>query len=247
MAGHNKWSKIKRKKAVNDVKRSKIASRILREIQVAVREGGPNPEGNPRLRIAIQNAKKNNIPKHLIENAIHRQKEKDDLQEVIYEAYAPGGVALIIETVTDNTNRTVGQVRATLSRGGGHLATSGAVAYQFERKSSFIVPKNALDEDKILALIDAGAEDVDDQDEIYVITAPFELYGKINHTLQELGVEIEEASLTYVPTTTVSLDVNEAQKVLALIEKLEDLEDVQQVYHNLELTSELETVLTHEQ
>jgi YebC/PmpR family DNA-binding regulatory protein len=246
MAGHNKWSKIKRKKSVNDVKRSKIASRIIREIQIAVREGGPNPEGNPRLRIAIQNAKKNNIPKHLIENAIHRQKDKDEIQEIVYEAYAPGGVALLIETATDNTNRTVGQIRATLSRGGGNLATAGAVSYQFQRKGTFLVPSHMLNEEKILAIIDAGAEDVDLQEELSVITVPFELYGKINQTLSDLGIEVEEASLTYIPTITVTLDMDQAQKVLALIEKLEELEDVQEVYHNMELTQELENYLTEQ-
>lgn len=245
MAGHNKWSKIKRKKAVNDAKRSKIISRILREISIAVREGGPNVEANPRLRMAIQNAKRYNTPKDLINRAINKSKDVEALKEVRYEGYAPGGVAIIVEAATDNINRTISQVRSTFTRAGGSLGTTGSVSYMFERKAIFHVKRDSIKdlEEFELEIIDAGAEDIEEQDDIIIITADFKDNGSISKKLEELNVEVEEANISWIPTSTVSLDVESAQKVLALVEKLEDLDDVQNVYHNLELTEDLEKAL----
>ncbi len=245
MAGHNKWSKIKRKKAVNDAKRSKIITKILKEITIAVREGGPNPEANPRLRLAMQNAKKYNTPKDLISRAINKTKDADALKETRYEGYGPGGVAIIVECATDNINRTVSQVRSAFTRGGGNLGSTGSVSYMFERKAIFNVKKDSIkDLDEFeLEMVDAGAEDIEEQDDLIIITADFKDNGAISKKLQELGVEIEEANISWIPTSTVSVDVEQGKKVLSLVERLEDLDDVQQVFHNLELTEELENAL----
>ncbi len=247
MAGHNKWSKIKRKKAINDARRSKIITKILREISVAAREGSPDPDANPRLRLAIQNAKKNNVPKELIQRAIHKQNETKNLKEVTYEGYAPGGVAVLVECMTDNINRTVSQVRAVFSRAGGNLGSSGSVKYLFERKTLFTLKPEGVDEEQLLLeLIDEGVEDIDHQGDAIVITAPFETYGAVNQKLHALGIEPEESEIVWIPTTTVALPLEQAQKVLKMIEKLEELDDVQKVFHNLELTQELETALTNQ-
>lgn len=248
MAGHNKWSKIKRKKGVEDARRSKEFTKIIKEITVSVKEGGsPDPEFNPRLRTAIQNAKGINMPKDNIERAIKKAEESGGAgyEELIYEGYAPHGIAVLVEATTDNTNRTVASVRSAFSKSGGNLATSGSVAFLFDHKGQFEFALDDRDsEELMLELIDAGAEDVDIDDGDVSVTTAFEDFGAMQQALEEKGIEVKKAVTAYVPKTTTSLAVHEAQKVLNLVEKLEDDDDVKAVYHNLELTDELVDALS---
>ncbi len=243
MSGHNKWSKIKRKKGAEDAKRSKIFSKIIKEITVAVREGGsPDPDFNPRLRAAIANAKGVNMPKDNVERAIKKASESGGAQflELTYEGYAPGGIALFVECTTDNQNRTVSNVRSYFNKHGGNLATSGSVDFLFDRKGIFVVPQGELDEDEFtLELIDAGAEDVELEDGEFTITCSFEDFGNMQKFLEEKQVEVSSAGLQRIPKNTVSVDLDTARKVLRLIDVLEDDDDVQAVYHNMELTDEI--------
>ncbi len=252
MAGHNKWSKIKRKKGVLDAKRSKMFSRLIKEITVAVKEGGSDdPDFNPRLRLAIANAKGANMPKDNIERAIKKAAEADsgDLFQPTYEGFAPGGVAVFVECTTDNTKRTIASIRHIFSKGGGNLATSGEVDFMFERKGIFILPmEEDNDRDRAaleLALIDGGAEEIekDDDNQEWMVTVDFEDFGNMQKTLEELDMEAKNAQLERIPTITKKLELEEAKKALELIETLEDDEDVQNVFHNLEMTEELEAAL----
>ncbi len=250
MSGHNKWSTIKHKKAAQDAKRSKIFSKIIKEITVAVKEGGTDEASNPRLRIALQNAKAANMPKDNVLRAINKaDKENTDLQEMVFEGYAPHGIAVVVECLSDNKNRTVGAIRAIFTKRGGNLGTSGSVAFMFDRKSVFVVKKdNISDMDEFeLEIIDAGAEDIEIDDEgKVIITAAKEDFGKLQKKLEELNVEIESAQLEYIPKDRKELPVEQAKKVLQLIEDFEDNDDVQNVYHNLELTDELQSELEKE-
>ena len=252
MAGHNKWSKIKRKKGAADKKRSKMFSRIIKEITVAVKEGGSgDPDFNPRLRLAISNAKGVNMPKDNIERAIKKALDKDsgDFYEPSYEGYAPGGIAVFVECTTDNLNRTVSNVRAIFSKYGGNLATSGSVDYLFERKGIFVVDIQDRDIEELqLELIDGGAEDIEVDREAgeVTITVDFPDFGNMQEKLEELDIEPKSANLERIPTTQTSLALSEARKALNLIEALEDDEDTQNVFHNLEMTPELEAVLEEE-
>ncbi|MEN3041627.1 MAG: YebC/PmpR family DNA-binding transcriptional regulator [Bacteroidia bacterium] len=242
MAGHSKWAQIKRKKAVVDARRGALFTRLVREITVAAREGGANPDFNPRLRLAIQNARRANMPKEVIERAISKgDSGAEAYTEVIYEGYAPGGVAVLIEAMTDNTNRTVSQLRTLFSRGGGALATSGAVSYLFQRKGVFTIPIERLPSEEAFleAMIEAGAEDVEIGEGAAVVTSRYEDFGVIQEALEKLKIEPEEASLAWVPTSYVQLPWEEAQKALRLIEQLEDHDDIQKVYHNLAMTEEI--------
>lgn len=245
MAGHNKWSKIKRKKGVEDKKRSKEFSRIVKEIQIAVKEGGnADPEFNPRLRMAVANAKGVNMPKDNIERAIKKAADggTGDIWELTYEGYSPNGVAIFVECTTDNQNRTVSSVRSIFNRFGGHLATNGSVDFMFERKGVFEVEIGELDEEEFtLEMIDAGAEDVDFDNEggIVYITTAFEDFGQMQKTLEAREVNLKKAELQRIPLSTTKLSGEEAKKALRLIEALEEDEDVNKVFHNLELTEEL--------
>ncbi|GIV57275.1 MAG: YebC/PmpR family DNA-binding transcriptional regulator [Bacteroidetes bacterium] len=239
MAGHNKWSKIKRQKAVADARRSKVWARITRDIMVAAREGGGDPGMNPRLALAVEKAKAENMPKENIERAIKRgtgEIEGADYEEVTYEGYAPHGVAVFVEALTDNTNRTVAELRALFSKAGGSLGQSGSVAYLFDRKSVFEIPAEGIDELELFELVvEAGAEDLTREDDMFVVTAPVEQFGAVQSALEEAGIKVEEAGLQRIPTTTVRLEPEAARKVAALIEKIEDLQDVQAVYTTLQL------------
>ena len=241
MSGHSKWSTIKRKKGASDAKRSKIFSRISKEISIAVREGGADPEGNPRLRLAIANAKGANMPKDNIERAINSaEKDEASLQEVSYEGYAPNGIALFIECMTENNNRTISNIRSIFNRHGGNLGISGSVGYMFERKGVFTLPKAALDSEEFqLEIIDAGAEDIEEEGDIYVITTTLENFGKIQKKLEHMGIYPDSAELQRIPKETRKLTSNEAIKILRIIEEFEELDDVQNVYHNLEITDEV--------
>lgn len=243
MAGHSKWANIKRRKGAQDAKKGSVFTKIVKEITVSVRNGGADPDANPRLRLAIQNARANNMPKDNIERAITKGSAigGEDYQEVTYEGYAPYGVAVFLETLTDNLNRTVSNIRATFSKGGGSLGTNGSVDYLFERKGIFLVPKpqDADMDSLVLELIDGGAEEVEENDDnTLTVTCAMEDFGALQTKLDQLKIDISEAGLQRLPTTTVKLADDGAQKVLKLIEKLEDDEDVQKVYHNLELTEQ---------
>ena len=239
MAGHSKWSKIKRAKAATDAKRSKVWARVTREIMIAAREGGGDPGMNPRLALAVDKAKGENMPKDNIERAIKRgtgEIQGADYTEVNYEGYGPNGVAIFVETLTDNLNRTVADVRSIFTKNGGSLGQTGSVGYLFERKGNIEIPAEGRDELELFDLVaEAGAEDLVQEDNIFVVTTPVEMFGAVQAALQEAGIQTEEAQLVRIPTTTVSLDPDSARKVLKLIEALEDNQDVQAVYSTLEL------------
>ncbi|MCG8701888.1 MAG: YebC/PmpR family DNA-binding transcriptional regulator [Bacteroidales bacterium] len=241
MSGHSKWSTIKHKKGALDAKRGKMFTRIVKEIHVAVKEGGPEPESNPRLRLAMQNAKGVNMPKDNIIRAINKaDKDGANLQEVTFEGYGPNGIAIFIECLTDNNQRTVSMVRAVFSKRGGSLGTNGSLSFVFDRKGVFKVKKNELDADEFqLEIIDAGVEEFETGEDVFVITTAMEDFGNMQKTLDDMGVEIENAQLERVPNNTETLSVEDSQKILKIVEEFEDIDDVQNVYHNLELTDEL--------
>lgn len=242
MSGHNKWSTIKRKKGALDAKRSKMFSRIIKEMMVAVKEGGPDPDSNPRLRLAINNAKGVNMPKDNIQRAINKaDQDKTGLQEMTFEGYGPGGVAIFVEALTDNNNRTVSTIRSIFTKKGGSMGTNGSLSFLFDRKGVFTIPAANVKsmEEFELEVIDGGAEDIDvNEDTIEVITA-MEDFGRMQKKLEELGVEVENAELRRIPNDMKTLDVQQGLKLLRLVEDFEDNDDVQAVYHNLELTEEL--------
>ncbi len=244
MSGHSKWSTIKRKKGALDAKRSKIFSKLIKEITVAVKEGGgADPDGNPRLRMAISNAKGVSMPKDNIERAINKGKDKDaaSFSELTYEGYLPNGIAVYVECTTDNTQRTVANVRAVFTRAGGSLSTNGSLSFIFDRKGIFLVPKGDLDQDEFeMELIDAGAEELElDEDGFFHITTSMEDFGSMAKKLEELNVEPESAELQRLPNDTKTLDLESAQKIMKAIDTFEDDDDVQKVFHNLEITDEL--------
>lgn len=208
---------------------------------MAVKESGPAPEHNPRLRLAIQNAKGANMPKDNVERAINKaSSEGGNLQEITYEGYAPGGVAIFIECLTDNNTRTVANIRAIFNKRGGNLGTNGSLAFIFDRKGVFTVPKGNLDPETFeLEIIDAGVEDIELTEDVFMITCAVEDFGRVQKKLDEMDVRIENAQLQRIPNDTKKLDVDSAQKVLRIVEEFEDVDDVQYVYHNLEMTEEL--------
>jgi YebC/PmpR family DNA-binding regulatory protein len=241
MAGHNKWSKIKRKKGVNDARRSKAWARITRDIMIAARESGGDPAMNAKLALAIDKAKAENMPKDNIERAVKRgtgEIEGADYEEITYEGYGPQGIAFFVECLTDNTNRTVAEVRSLFSKAGGNLGTTGSVAFQFDRKGVIEVGPG-IGEDRLFELVvDAGAEDLESDEDGYTITTPVESFGSVQSALSDAGVEFENASLVRIPTTTAKLSIGDAGKVMKLVDALEDSQDVQAVYTTLELDDE---------
>ena len=240
MSGHNKWSTIKRKKGATDAKRSKIFSRIIKEINIAVKEGGPDPDGNARLRLAMNNARGANMPKENIQRALSKAKDSSALTEVTYEGYASNGIAVIVEALTDNPQRTVSNVRSLFSKRGGSLGTNGSVTFMFERKGIITVPKGTINAEEFeLEIIDAGVEDLELQDNIFVITTAMENFGAVQKKLEQMKIETENASLQRIPTETKSLSVDASIRVLKLIDEFEEDDDVQNVYHNLEVTDEI--------
>ncbi len=242
MSGHNKWSTIKRKKGALDAKRSKIFSRIIKEIMVAVKESGSDPDGNPRLRLAISNAKGANMPKDNIARAINKAGDKDAaaLVEIVYEGYAPHGIALIVECLTDNTSRTIANVRSYFNKYNGSLGVNGSVSFQFDRKGVFSIPQGVLNLDELeLDLIESGAEDIVQEEGYITITTAMEDFGSMMKKLEELKIEPERAELQRIPKTTETLNIENAKKVLKLIDLFEEDDDVQNVFHNMEMTDEL--------
>lgn len=241
MSGHSKWSTIKRRKGAVDAKRSKMFSRISKELTIAAREGGPDPESNPRLRLAINNAKGVNMPKDNVLRAINKA-EKDDsvLQDITFEGYLPNGIAVFIECLSDNNNRTVGNIRSIFNKRGGNLGTNGSLNYLFDRKGVFNVIKGDLDPDEFqLDIIDSGVEDFEIEEEMFVITCPLEDFGNVQKKLEEMGIEPEVSELQRIPNDTKILTIDEALKILKIIEEFEEDDDVQNVFHNLEITDEL--------
>lgn len=242
MAGHSKWANIKRRKGAQDAKRGKLFTKLIKEITVAAKEGGGDPDANPRLRLAIQNAKGANMPKDNIERAVKKGEGADgnSYQEVTYEGYGSNGVAVFVEAMTDNLNRTVASVRAAYSKYGAGLGTNGSLEFIFDRKGvfTFALPEGRDEDELTLELIDAGAEEVE-VDEGYVnVTTAMEDFGSLQQKLDELGIEAETADLQRIPNTTVDLDDEAFVKVYKLVEVLEDDDDVQKVYHNIEISEE---------
>ena len=239
MAGHSKWSQIKRKKAVTDAKRGAHFTKLIREITVAARAGGGSPDFNPRLRLAVDTAKAANMPADNIDRAIKKgtgELEGVNYEEIIYEGYGPGGVALYIEALTDNGNRTVADLRHTLGRHGGSLGTSGSVAWQFERKGEIYVDASKYDEEAVFeAAIEAGAEDVTREGEEFLVTTDVAAFHQVQQTLKAGGIEVTQAELSMVPTNEVSVEGKDAEKLMKLLDLLEDLDDVQKVHSNADI------------
>jgi len=243
MSGHSKWSTIKRQKGVNDSRRSAMFTKVAREVAVAARAGGGDPDANYRLRLAVEKARAINMPAENIKRAIEKATGGgDDIQyeEIVYEGYGPGGVAILVEAATDNRNRTAAEVRSIFVKAGGQLAGSGAVAWQFERKGVIAVPR-AHDEEQILEVaMEAGAEDLADEDERWLVTSdPADLMA-VRTALEEAGLEPGTPELTMVPTSTVEVATEaEAKRVLRLIEALDDHDDAQNVYANFDIPDEI--------
>lgn len=241
MSGHSKWSTIKRKKGALDAKRSKMFSRIVKEINVAVKEGGNDPEANPRLRLAINNAKGVNMPKDNVDRAIKKagDKDSDDYLELTYEGYAPHGIAIYVECTTDNQQRTVSNVRSYFNKMDGSLAKNGSLAFLFDRKGVFRF-KSEMDQDELeMELIDGGAEDIELEDEYYTVTTSMDDFGNMLKKLEELKIEPESSNLERIPHTRKELSLEQAQTVMKLIDMLDEDDDVQNVFHDMELTDEL--------
>jgi YebC/PmpR family DNA-binding regulatory protein len=239
MAGHSKWKQIKHYKAATDKKRGALFTKLLREITVAAKAGGGDPDGNARLRTAIENAKAQSCPKENIERAILKgtgELEGVDYAEVLYEAYGPGGVALMIQALTDNPTRTVAEIRAKLSRGGGNLGASNSVSFMFDRKGQIFVPANGKTEDDVMEqVLEAGAEDFTVEDDQFTIaTAPVDLHA-VKQALEKVGMIATEAALAWIPKNTVKVEGENATALLKLLEAIEDLDDVQKVDANFDM------------
>lgn len=242
MSGHSKWSTIKRKKAAIDAKRGKIFSRLAKEITIAAKIGGGDASGNPRLRTALNAARNANMPNDNIERAIKKgtgELPGMSYEEVRYEGYGPGGVGIIVDVLTDNKNRTVAEIRHILTKHGGSMAETNAVSWNFESKGLVAIPKEGLDDEAIFEkAIEAGAEDVDTEGDLYEITtSPAELHAVVQ-ALEEMGLKIEEAKLTMLPKTTLEVDAKAVGSVLKIMELIEEHDDVQDVYSNVEITEE---------
>lgn len=248
MSGHSKWSTIKRKKGALDAKRSKIFSRIVKEIMVAVKEGGgSDPEMNPRLRMAVQNAKGANMPKDNIQRAISKASdESSSLQEVTFEGHAPGGVAVFIECLTDNNLRTVSSIRSIFTKRNGSLGTNGSLSFVFTRKGVFTIPKPDDFDELELELIDGGLDEMEELDDKLILYTALEDFGNMQKKLEELNIEAENAELQRIASNYHQVDLDTAKSVLKMIDAFEDDDDVQNVYHNLDMTDELEAALNEE-
>jgi len=250
MSGHSKWAGIKHRKAAQDAKRGKLFTKLIREITVAAREGGGNPDTNPRLRTAIERARDANMPQDNIEKAIKRgtgELPGVSYETCIFEGYGPGGVAIMVEALTDNKNRTSAEIRNIFSKKGGNLAGSGSVAWVFNKKGYILIDKSQVSEDELFAIVvDAGAEDIKTEGKSYEIFCQPQDFEKVKNTLKEKGIKWQIAELTMVPTSTVKVTGNQAKQVLALIEALEDHDDVQKVYANFDIPEEIMEQLASE-
>jgi YebC/PmpR family DNA-binding regulatory protein len=252
MSGHSKWSTIKRKKGALDAKRSKIFTKIIKEMTIAARDGGADPDANPSLRLAIQNAKGANMPKDTIERAIKKGAggEGANLVELTFEGYAPSGIAVFVEVTSDNNNRSVADVRAVFSKNGGELGTNGSLSFMFDRKGVFTINKEQLGEKDIeeleMELIDGGLENMENEEGVIMVYTSFDDFGSMHKLLETMKIEVASAELQRIPNNTKVLDIESAKKVLKLIDKMEEVDDVNNVYHNLEMTDELLAELDEE-
>lgn len=242
MSGHSKWSTIKRKKGALDAKRSKVFSRIIKDITIAVREGGADIDGNPRLRLAIANAKGASMPKDTMQRAINKGADKNsaNFMELTYEGYLAHGIAVFVECTTDNQQRTVANVRAIFNKFSGNLGTNGSLSFMFDRKGIFSVPKGELDNDEFeMEMIDGGAEDIELNDDFYMVTTSMEDFGNMMKKLEAMGIEPESAELQRIPNDTITLNIEAALKIMKVIDVFEEDDDVKNVFHTLEITDEL--------
>ena len=239
MSGHSKWATIKHQKAAKDKTRGKLFAKLIRQVEVAAREGGGDPESNATLRTMIGKARDASVPLDTIERAIKRgtgELEGVRYEPVNYEGYAPNGVAVYVETLTDNRNRTGADIRSVFSKNGGSIAEPGAVAWQFERKGVVILPKSIAEDDLMLVALEAGAEDLQDQGDTWQLTSPPTELAALRSALEEAGVAFDSADLTMLPTTSIVLETEgDARKVLKLIDALEDHDDVQNVFANFDI------------
>lgn len=246
MSGHSKWATTKHRKGAQDAKRSALFSKLARVITVAAKTGGdPSPENNASLAAAIAKAKSYSLPKDKIQTAIDKAfgagADAANYDEVIYEGYGPAGIALYVEALTDNRNRTAADVRAAFTRAGGNLGSTGSVAFMFERKGEIVVDKEgASDEDEMMLLVaDAGGEDLEDNDDSWVVYTTAGAMTKVHAALESAGVSVKGAELVMEPTTPASVSVEDAKKVMRLVDRLEELDDIQNVYHTMEMTDEI--------
>ena len=243
MAGHSKWANIKHRKAAQDAKRGKIFTKLIRELTVAAKQGGPAPEDNPRLRAAVDKALGANMTRDTIDRAIARgagSADNDNMEELTYEGYAPGGVAVLVEAMTDNRNRTVADVRHAFTKRGGNLGTDGSVAYLFERKGSINFAPGADEEQVMEIALEAGAEDVITHDDGSIdVTTAWEDFSAVKAAIDEAGLEIANGEVTMIPSTSVTLDLSGAESVMALVDMLEDLDDVQNVFTNADIPADV--------
>ncbi len=243
MAGHSKWANIKHRKAAQDAKKGKVFTKIAKELTVAAKIGGGDPEMNPRLRVALDKARAANMPKDNVERAIKKgtgDGNEANFEQVNYEGYGPGGVAILIQTLTDNRNRTVSEVRSTLTKRGGSMGEAGSVAWIFEQKGIIQVKKDAVDEDTLMMIaIDAGAEDIQVEDDVYEIICEPKEYWAVKDALEENNIEMLHSEITMKPQNTVPLGKEDAEKLMKLIDFLEDLDDVQEVFANFDIDDEV--------
>ena len=252
MSGHSKWSTIKRKKGAADAKRGALFGKLSRAITVAAREGGGDPDMNPALHLAVQKAKEANMPNDNIQRAIDKGTgagaDAATIERITYEGYAPGGVAVLVEVLTDNRNRAASDVRYVFSKNGGKLGTSGSVSYLFERKGVILVPRNEVDEDELYELVlEAAAEDVEPMESDYrVVTAP-EDFATVRESLKDAGIAFENAEITMQPQNSVDLEAATAKQTLRLIDALEEIDDVQEVYANFDISDDVMAVTLDEE
>ena len=242
MSGHSKWATIKHKKAATDAKRGSLFTKLIKEITIAARSGG-KPEANPRLRVAIERAKEASMPSDNIERAIKKgtgELEGVSYEDITLEGYGPGGVAIFIEGVSDNKNRTTSEIRTIFSKRGSNMAGAGSVSWMFEKKGYFVIGKDTIDEDKLMGIVlDAGAEDLIAEDENFAVkTAPADFF-KVKKVLEDNKIKVEDAEITLLPKSTVKVEGDDAKKVLELVDALEDHEDVQHVYANFDIPDDL--------
>ncbi|UYG16531.1 YebC/PmpR family DNA-binding transcriptional regulator [Brachybacterium huguangmaarense] len=251
MSGHSKWATTKHKKAAIDAKRGKLFAKLIKNIEVAARTGGADPAGNPTLFDAIQKAKKTSVPNDNIDRAVKRGGGQEaggaDYQTLMYEGYAPGGVAVLVECLTDNKNRAVSEVRVAFSRNGGNMADSGSVSYMFQRKGVVTLPKAEHTEDELLeTVLDAGAEEINDEGDTFEIVCEATDVVAVRTALQQAGIDYDSAEAQFVPNMRTEVDLDGAQKVFRLIDALEDSDDVQNVYTNIEIPDDVAAQLDDE-
>ena len=239
MSGHSKWHNIQNKKGKADAKRGKIFTKIGRELMIAVKNGGPDPDNNPKLRDAIAKAKAANMPNDTVQRSIKKasgELSAVDYERIVYEGYGPSGVAVIVDTLTDNKNRSAGNVRSAFTKGGGNMGTTGCVGFMFQEKGEIVIEKGELDEEELMMMaLDAGAEDFNsDEEEVFIITTSPEDFGTVREALEAEGLEFLEAAVKMIPDTYTEIDEDAAKKFQKMLDLLEDDDDVQEVYHNAE-------------